>query len=230
MSVMGVTLFAGGTAMMNTPLHRPTPNTCSCCGLRTMMTLVSQSDHRLCEACKMHQGGTYRERREDIHRNMWSQRLASQHQQAREALERATEQRDALRKELEEERAKSLQVREELEAGFQRIPTVEMQRWIVAPRVEAAEHERELAYRKRDAVLGRLWAISRWHRRVGVDRHDCVCGVRVESCKVGGEIDEIADFLFSWEAKQVERYKKGLPNALPEGHPARSQFRELRDA
>lgn len=78
-----------------------------------------------------------------------------------------------------------------------------------------AEEQRDHAFRSRDQAFRTLTEIRLLHREA--DGGSCRCGTR--GCPVF-EILGGYRALESWEAKQIERMKKGRDHLLPPGHPA----------
>ncbi|MDP9443618.1 MAG: hypothetical protein M3P83_04420 [Actinomycetota bacterium] len=111
-------------------------------------------------------------------------------------------------------------VREELARAQQKLldrPVKVVTENLDIGKVRAAYEERDQAYQARDLAFSALSEVRFLHRER--DNRRCTCGQRYEHCEIAQIVDTFGS-LKRWERKQVERWRRGEPHALPRDHPA----------
>lgn len=188
-----------------------------------MQTFVflSAHDHVLCERCLEHQGSTatIAARRDREHIKLWEAVFATV-TEAHSA--RVTEFRQKAREQEETIaalRGQVLDLQGAIKAGFDQRPVASVQAWMDSIQVADAEDKRDASYRSRDYAMRHIWALDRLHHRDERREDQCSCGRAVSKCHELAVLDDIADNLYRWEQRQLERLRADQPHGLPDEHP-----------
>ena len=163
---------------------------------------------RVCAICTKHLGSDPRsaKKRDDDHFEQWQYDMDVALEDERLALHK----REAEIADLE---ATILRLRDELAAR----PMQVVHRNLDQETVDDAEHEREQAFRARDAAFSLVARFRGLHHDTG--RGTCKCGTPVGTCRATKIIDGSPSFR-RWEARQCENLRRNNFSELPAEHPA----------
>jgi hypothetical protein len=160
----------------------------------------------VCTVCEGHQNKDSKDwqaRRDRDHYDVWNARfeaklarLAQEHQAKVESLE-----------------AEISGLTSELEQRPVRVVTENLDR----ETVREAESERDRAYRARETAFSALSEIHYYHKDRG--SNCCSCGRQYSKCETIKILDSY-QALNTWEARQFDLRRRGLPHSLPHNHPA----------
>lgn len=208
--------------MTTLPLHKPVTIACLCCGHPFRITLRSQTDLRICDRCKSHQGPRKAEQRESAHRKWWSEAFAHMQQERRQVeADKHVEHREMRERLLSitaENDSEIANLIAEVDFVSRGNRSADSEARIESEELRDAIDQRNSAYRSRDRAYGALWLALEVHHS-GNDGLNCSCGLKVNKCEVWDAVASIAPTIWKWERDQIERLHSERPHGLPDEHP-----------
>jgi hypothetical protein len=192
------------------------PVVCPCCRIPRIPRREA-GVRKVCARCELHHGNTGERllRKNADHVSEWSTFHAEAVRSASAEIERMTQA-------LAQVNADNAVLQQQLEDTKYALttgqPTLSVLNMLETERVRDAEQRARQAYRSRDVLAAQLWRLDALHNDADRDG-TCRCGLRTAQCEIWKLLEDERPFLYSWEAKQVDRLREGLDHGLPDEHP-----------